>query len=188
MGDAAVPAGEDGSFRLRLPPGRYWIVARKRVGGGMYGPPGKDDHVGYYPGNPVEVTAGGMLRLTIETTTRVDALEEALGAEASRGEVSGVVVDGQGGAVAGLYVLLYAPGQSLTGTPARVGGPTSPDGSFRLPGDGGRYRAVARANLGGPPEEGEWYGAWRGNRGEDELTLTPNRKVTIRVGRYRGEP
>jgi hypothetical protein len=76
MGLAAVPAGEDGRFRIKLPPGSYYLLARKRRGGGMYGPPGRDDYIGYYPGNPVTVRPGVFSPLLLEVTTRVDTLEE----------------------------------------------------------------------------------------------------------------
>jgi hypothetical protein len=189
MGDSSVPADERGEFRLRLAPGRYWLLARKRRLGGMYGPPGKDDYVGYYPGNPVEIAGDRLVTVTLETTTRLDQLDEAFvnrpAGAPGQGSFGGRVVDAAGAPVAGLYVLFYRPGQELSGAPARVAGPTGADGRFTAPGDGARYRIVARANLGGPAEEGEWYGAWRGARGEAETAAASGADVKITVARQR---
>jgi hypothetical protein len=158
MGLAAVPAGEDGRFRIKVPPGSYYVIARKRRGGGVYGPPGKDDYVGYYPGNPVTVRPGAFSSLLLETTTRVDLLEgiwpeEGVGA----GWFEGQVTEAAGKPAAGLYVLFYTD-EAMTGTPSFVAGPTDAKGHFKGRAAAGKYHLAARSNLGGPLEAGEWYG------------------------------
>lgn len=158
MGLATVPTGEDGRFRLKLAPGRYFVLARKRQGGGMYGPLGKDDHIGYYPGNPVEVRAGEFVNIALETTTRVDLLEQIWFKEGeSAGWFEGLVTDGGGKPVAGLYVLFYTD-PALSGAPAFVAGPTDAGGRFRVRAAVGDFHLLARSNLGGPLEPGEWHG------------------------------
>jgi len=158
MGLASVPAGEDGRFRIKLPPGSYYLLARKRQGGGMYGPPGKDDYIGYFPGNPVTVSQGSFLPLLLEATTRVDLLEEIWFTEgASAGWFEGTVTEAAGKPAAGLYVLFYLD-EGMSGTPAFVAGPTNAKGHFKVRAAAGKFHLLARSNLGGPLEAGEWYG------------------------------
>lgn len=158
MGLASVPTGEDGRFRIKLPPGTYYVLARKRQGGGMYGPPGKDDFIGYYPGNPVVVRPGAFVSLLLEMSTRVDLLEEIWFTEGeSAGWFEGSVVEAGGKPAAGLYVLFYTD-EALSGTPAFVAGPTDAKGHFRVRAAAGKFHLLARSNLGGPLEAGEWYG------------------------------
>ena len=158
MGLAAVPTAEDGRFRIKLPPGSYYVLARKRRGGGMYGPPGKDDYIGYPPGNPVAVRPGAFTSLLLETTTRVDLLEEIWSREGeSAGWFEGQVTESGGTPAAGLYVLFYTD-SAMSGTPAFVAGPTDDEGRFRVRAAAGKFHLLARSNLGGPLEAGEWYG------------------------------
>ncbi|MBW2451348.1 MAG: hypothetical protein JRF07_03225, partial [Deltaproteobacteria bacterium] len=65
-----------GSFRLNLPPGEYYLLARKRMRGGQFGPIEIGDYFNYYPGNPVRVTEKQVHHLNIETITRLSMLEE----------------------------------------------------------------------------------------------------------------
>jgi hypothetical protein len=158
MGLASVPAGEDGRFRIKLPPGNYYVIARKRQGGGMYGPPGKDDYIGYYPGNPVTVRPGAFTPVQLEATTRVELLEELWFKEGpSAGWLEGNVSEAAGKPAAGLYVLFYTD-EAMSGTPAFVAGPTDAKGHFKVRAAAGKFHLLARSNLGGPLEAGEWYG------------------------------
>ncbi len=158
MGLTAMPTDDAGRFRVKLPPGRYWLLARRRAAGGMYGPPGKDDHIGYLPGNPVEVRAGEFARVELETTTRVDLIEEIwFKEEAGAGWFEGDVTGPDGAPVPGLYVLFYTSPER-TGAPAFVAGPTDAKGSFRVRAAAGTFHLLARSSLGGPLEPGEWHG------------------------------
>jgi hypothetical protein len=184
MGLAALPTGEDGRFRLKLPPGRYYLLARKRQGGGMYGPPGKDDYIAYYPGNPVEVRQGFFGGITIEATTRVDLLEEIWFTEGKgAGWFEGVVSEASGKAVAGLYVLFYKEAERA-GTPAFVAGPTDEGGRFRVRAAEGPFYLTARSGLGGPVEQGGWYGTWRGPGGGEALKDASGGEIRIEVGPF----
>jgi hypothetical protein len=185
MGLAALPTGEDGRFRLKLPPGRYYLLARKRQGGGMYGPPGKDDYIAYYPGNPVEVRQGFFDGITIEATTRVDLLEEIWFTEGKgAGWFEGVVSEASGKPVAGLYVLFHR-GEERAGTPAFVAGPTDGGGRFRVRAAEGTFYLTARSGLGGPVEPGGWHGTWRGPGGGEALKDASGGEVRIEVAPFR---
>lgn len=187
MGIAALPSNADGEFRLKLSPGTYYLLARKRKAGGMYGPPQKDDYIGYYHGNPLEIRKGEFRHVTLDTTTRIDLLEEVWFTEGkSAGWFRGRVVDAQGEAVPGLYVFFYAAPER-DGTPAFMAGPTDSDGFFRARSVPGRYRLVARGTVGGPPVAGEWYGTYRDKGGGEEVEASSEKEVRIVVGKYSGD-
>ena len=182
MGLASIPVGEDGRFRIKLPPGTYYVLSRKRQGGGMYGPPGKDDYIGYYPGNPVTVRAGAFLPLLLEATTRVDLLDQIWSTEgASAGWFEGKVTEAAGKPAAGLYVLFYTD-EVMSGTPVFVAGPTDAKGQFKVRAVAGTFHLLARSNLGGPLEAGEWYGKAVLVGGN-----VPARGIRISVSRYPGQ-
>ena len=182
MGLASVPAGGDGRFRIKLPPGSYYVLARKRKGGGMYGPPGKDDYIGYYPGNPVTVRPGAFSPLLLEATTRIDLLDELwVTGGASAGWFEGNVTDAGGKPAAGLYVLFYTD-EAMSGTPAFVAGPTDAKGHFRVRAAAGKFHLLARSNLGGPLEVGEWFGTTR-----LPAEGAPAGGIRISVARFQGK-
>lgn len=172
---------EKGTFRLRLPPGEYYLLARKRAKGGRFGPIQIGDYFNYYYGNPVTIEAGSIRDVQIETITRLSMLEEG-DRPAFRG-VRGKILDGDGRPAAGLYVFAYRQ-PKMTGTPAFFSEASAADGSFELPlADGGPYYLLAREAFGGPATEGEFYGRLGGAAGE-AIRLDPEqpiREVTIHV-------
>lgn len=185
MGVAALPTDEKGEFRLKVAPGSYYLLARKRKAGGMYGPPQKDDHIGYYHGNPVTVREGESRRVILEMTTRIDLLEEVWFKDGKgAGWFRGKVLDGDGRPVPGLYVLFY-PGSDTGGTPAFMAGPTTEDGAFRVRSAPGSYRVIARSSIGGPPSAGEWYGTYRSKSGEEQVEGPMEEEIRVVVGRQK---
>ncbi len=174
-----------GDFRLRLPPGDYYLLARKRAKGGQYGPIEIGDHFNYYHGNPVRIEAGQTREVRIETITRLSMLEEGENNEPRR--ISGRLLDPEGRPAAGLRVLAYRQA-AMTGTPSTLSAPTEADGRFDLPlPDDGPWYLLARERLGGPAEAGEQVGRHGGGAGKavslqgkkilDEVTIHVARKT-----------
>jgi len=154
---------EKGTFRLRLPPGEYWLMARKRARGGRYGPIEIGDYFNAYYGNPVRIEAGQVRRIKLETITRLSMLEEG-DAPPFRG-VRGVIDGPDGRPAAGLHVFAYRK-PAMTGTPAFFSAATGADGRFELSLPGaGPYYLLAREAFGGPAAEGELYGRYRSENG-----------------------
>jgi hypothetical protein len=177
-GVATYPVGAGGRFSVGVPPGRYYLIARKRVKGGMYGPVEIGDHFNFYPGNPVAVGEKERVRVSIETVTRLSQLEEEGDRRVPR--VTGRILDGRGKPVAGVRVFAYpagvgakggnaiGPGEGTEGgkgRPLAFSPPSGADGAFalELPRDG-LYTLIARERFGGPAAGGEWSGEYR--RGE----------------------
>lgn len=153
---AEAPSGDDGAFRLDLPPGRYWVWAKATVAEGSR----EARLVGEAPRNPVTVTSGGSAAADVE-------LRDPSGFARSAGPAgtgaAGRVEAGRPG-----EVTVYAyPGSSLRpvgpGFAAAVS--VGADGSFRLDLGPGTYTLAAR----------------RRATGKDFGTLAPGDEVATRT-------
>jgi hypothetical protein len=165
---------EKGSFRLRLPPGEYFLLARKRAKGGQFGPIEIGDYFNYYHGNPLRIEAGQMRQVRIETITRLSMLEEEDAPPPFRG-VRGRVLGPGKKPLAGLHVFAYRD-PAMTGSPDFFSPPTAADGTFALPlPAAGDYYLLAREAFGGPAAPGELYGKYRA--GAPFVTLSPAQPV-----------
>jgi len=168
---------EKGTFKVSLPPGKYWLLARKRLRGGQFGPIETGDYFNYYHGNPVTVAAGEVREVKIETITRLSMLEDD--PNAAFVGIRGRIVDAAGKPVSRLHVFAYRSAE-MTGTPEFFSAPTGADGKFdlALP-EGGPFYLLARQEFGGPAGEDELYG-----RHGNAVTIDqkkPPMEVTIHV-------
>ena len=168
---------EKGTFRLNLPPGKYWLLARKRLRGGQFGPIETGDYFNYYHGNPVTIAAGEVREVKIETITRLSMLEDDPNAPFVG--VRGKIVDAAGKPAARLHVFAYRSPE-MTGTPEFFSAPTGSDGRFELAlPEGGSFHLLARQEFGGPAGERELYGR-HGAAVRIDAKAKPQ-EVTIRV-------
>ena len=122
-----------------------------------------------------------MVRIVLETVTRVSQLEEG---DTPAPTVRGTLVDEGGRPVPGLRVFVYDPGQTR-GRPLYFSEPSGQSGVFSLlvPSEG-EYTLVAKERFGGPAAEDELSGRL------DKVRLSPGRdgeEVTI-VVRKGGQP
>lgn len=165
-----------GDFRLNLPPGDYYLLARKRVQGGQFGPIEIGDYFNYYFGNPVHIEAGQAYEINIETVTRLSMLEEDV---VDLQGIGGQVVDAGGKPVAGLYVFAYRQ-EEMTGNPDFFSSPTGPDGRFEiaLP-DRASYYLLARQAFGGPAGDDELYGKLHAANGAPQAVSVSTRQKEI---------
>jgi hypothetical protein len=171
---ASAPTGPDGSFFLDLPPGRYWLVARKRASGGVAGPLRKGDAFGYHPSNPVEVAKGQLVRITLPATTlRLRNTPGYSASSAAASYIEGRILGADGKPKGGVYAALY-DNPDLLNRPLYLSEVTGPDGRYRLPVPvPGTYYLGARNGYGGSPAPGDLYGRYEGN---------PAHSVTVREG------
>lgn len=156
---------EDGTFHLRVRKGTFFVLARKRGSGELFGPTLPGDYVGFYPGNPVSLAEGRGKGVRIDAQPR-QALQEKMGdayAPAPAIVLRARVVDGAGRPAAGVRLLAYR-NEGMTGFPAYVSSRSGNDGSVALEvAEEGTYFLLARENLGGPAD-GELYGKYAGTR------------------------
>ena len=160
-----VRAGEDGAFRARLRKGTFFVIARKRVSGDLFGPTEVGDSFAYYTRNPVAVREGETRGIRLDAIHRLSMLEKIEGfPETPRGIALRVrAVDRSGKPVAGVRFLAYRS-PDMVGHPAVISGKTGPDGTaeMNVP-EEGTYHFLARENLGGPAD-GELYGMYSGTK------------------------
>jgi len=178
--------GPDGSFRARLRKGSFFVIARRRESGELFGPTEIGDHFGYYARNPVVLREGEAVGIGIEAVPRLGMLEKF---EGFRPEERGItlhvrVTDTEGRPVPGLRVLAYRK-EEMTGFPAYISGKSGEDGFADLTVlDEGSYYLLARENLGGPAES-EWYGKYGGSPDHSVRVERggPPAELRIEVGR-----
>lgn len=155
---------EDGTFRVRIRKGTFFVIARKRASGDLFGPTLPGDRFGFYPRNPVVLAEGERRGIRIEAFPR-QAVEVKFGEGYERPQVILVRVkttDPEGRPLAGVRVLAYRTA-AMTGFPAYVSGKTGADGEVELAvSEEGKYHLLARERLGGPAD-GEWYGRYAGS-------------------------
>jgi parallel beta-helix repeat protein len=157
----AVPGGTDssGRFDVELPPGAYYLVAAKRRGGDLLGPLQPGDYYGFFDGNPVELTDGTSLSVTVQAVEKLREQEKAPPAIGGSG-ISGTIHDPSGAVPAGVYAYATTDPNLMIGSmPPYRSSPVAPDGSYAidLPG-GATYYVGARSGFGGPPLPGQWHG------------------------------
>jgi hypothetical protein len=160
----SAPTGADGSFVIELPPGDYYLLVRKRSGGGVAGPMRKGDMFGYYPGNPVAVRAGGYRLLSIPAIAlKLRNVPTYSGMYKGAALIEGRIVAHDGTPRAGAYAALYE-NPDLLNRPAYLSEETGADGRFRLPVPvPGTFFLGARSGYGGAPGRGDVYGRFEGN-------------------------
>jgi hypothetical protein len=175
---ASAPTGPDGGFVLELPAGKYYLVARKRAGGGVAGPLRKGDLFGYYAANPVAVKAGDVVPVSIPVTPlrlrNTPSYSPDFPAAAS---IGGRILDARGVPVRGAYAALYE-NPELLNRPAFLSEATGADGFYRIPVPvPGKYFLGARTGYGGSPAPGDLYGRYEGN---------PEHAVVLKEGDHLG--
>jgi len=143
-------ARDDGSFSLSLPPGNYFLVARKtdRRDGR------ERTYKGEFPGNPVAVRGGGATRGIVLPLAEMSS--GGFTPRAGTG-VTGILFS-DGAPVPGAYVFAYPDNVGTVRGPAYAAfARTGEGGSFRLPLREGVFRIVAR-DKGGENETGAMSG------------------------------
>jgi hypothetical protein len=161
----AIRSEDDGSFRIDLPAGRFFLAARKRADGARMGEPEAGDLNGTYAGNPVAVVSGEYYPVGDFSLAKIDAdqRQKRLAAgkfDQTRTRFEGSVVNRDGQPIEGIYVFAYLDSR-MVGKPTHISAPTDNTGRYILNlGAGGTYYLGARSTYGGPLEPGEWVGTY----------------------------
>ncbi|MEW6089257.1 MAG: carboxypeptidase-like regulatory domain-containing protein [bacterium] len=158
----------NGEFKIELPEGSYFFVARKRMSGDQAGPvqPGdiKSETVG-----PVLIKNGEPVNLDISCFIKQGDEKTSVPAmETGKTGISGTIRDADGNPAEGIRVHVYTYVQ-MSERPKFVSVKTGPDGKYivYLP-QGGTYYLAARDRFGGPPKIGDLYGRY------DQGTINPS--------------
>jgi hypothetical protein len=161
------PVGGDGSFRLDLPPGRYFLLAKQRAAGPADGPLAVGDAFAYHGASPLAVEAGRHLHVGFGLQRKAAEVAYRAGEDAGTGSIEGVV-EHDGAPLDGASVRIFLDDAELfRGRGYATAAPTGPDGGFRLdllPESEFFLVARKRALPGeGPVAEGDYFGYFADN-------------------------
>jgi hypothetical protein len=179
----SAPTADDGSWKLDLPKGKYYLVAKKRKTGDGDGSLGAGDDYSYHGSNPVTVVPGKYTHVGF-SVVRIEGepVYEAI-ADKGSGAISGVVTL-NGKPAEGVNVLLYVDDQhDFRGMAFSSSPPTRADGMFRfdfLP--EADYYVLARKRAtgkgAGPLTDGDIFGFYVAN----PLPVKAGKVARIRLG------
>jgi hypothetical protein len=155
----------DGTFKVDLPEGKFYIAVREREKS-LAGPLSKNDKSAIYEKNPVNITKGSYINLGTIKLSNVDI--NKLQDVTEKGIIKdGIILTGNvymrdKKIAKKIYILAYE-NQEMIGKPISVT-ITDEKGSFRLilPHEG-KFYIGARSRLGGPVEPGEYIGSYMGS-------------------------
>ena len=170
-------SSQDGSYLLKLPPGEYYIVARKRVSGANYGPIVTGDLYDHrFEQQILKIAESGMLEKDFELEKLSEPMFFQVFTEGQRKTLTGVrgrVFDEEGEAVQGAFATAYRT-SDMKRLPDFVSTLTGDDGSFTLylP-TGGKWYIGARSHARAAPEPGEPVGRYDGSD-DHSLLATEN--------------
>lgn len=170
------PTGPDGTFSIEnLPESSYFLVARKREGGGATGPLEQGDLYGFHPANPVYARGGMITRLSMDVVEKEKPLSYSEVTSGTETVLSGRVVDRNGVPQEGVYAFVYDNRVFGHQRPYGHSGRTGKDGAFTIYLDrGGIFYLGARENFGNSPRPGERFGFYEG---------TPDHSVDLSAGK-----
>jgi hypothetical protein len=182
------PTGKDGAFDLSLPPGRYFVVAKKS-GGGSDSELSAGDFWAYYGGNPVVVGDAETINIGINCTRIAEpGTRRSPGGTGIRG-----VVLAEGEPLGRARVTLYQDGETIFRGIGYASSLTNAKGEFSFNLEPGVYYVVARKRMGddkmGPLGGGDYFGFAHANpvkvekEGFSVITVhTVNKLVKVKEG------
>lgn len=160
---ASAPSADDGTYKLDLPPGKYFVVAKLRAAGRADGPLAVGDGLSYNGSNPITVDPGRYVHVGFSLPRKFAEVEYRDGPDPATGSLEGVIeYQGRPLEGAGLRIFLDAHdlfrGQGYASAP-----PTGADGSFRLDllPESTFFLVVRKRAKGagaGPIAEGDYFG------------------------------
>ncbi len=169
----------DGTYQMDLPPGTYYLTARKRANGLNYGPISKGDYIdNAHSGTAIIVRKGKYAKCDFQ----MEMLMEPLffqGATASsritKTSIRGQLLDKNGEHIPGTFAMAY-DSDDMQRLPDYVSTLTDDNGYYTLylP-KGGRYWLAARFYAMKVPQEGEPFARYDGS---------PDHSVEIKDGEF----
>jgi len=156
----STPTDKDGRYQVNLPPGTYFIVARKRVSGNPTGPLSPGDYYSEHQRVVTDVIAGklAIVDLPIVLMNNPMFFKRDVASLETDTAIRGRIVDKEGKPVFGAFGMAYND-PDLKRLPDYVSTLSDNDGRFTifLP-KGGSYYLSARIHVYDMPRPGEPYG------------------------------
>jgi len=158
------PTDANGRYQIDLPPGTYYVVARKRMTGDPTGPLSPGDYYSEHHRVITTVEAGrvALVDLGVVTMRAPMFFKKGSVEQETRTGIRGVLVDGQGKPVPGGFAMAYLD-DNLQRLPDFTSTLSNEKGEFTiyLP-KGGTYSLVGRIHVWDMPRPGEPYGRFGG--------------------------
>lgn len=143
----SAPTDKDGLFRMVLPPGKFWSIARLKKGE-AYGPlmPG-DKH----SGEPVEIelASGGEVSMDFTVADLKEAQKKKTREREGAVKISGKIVDKNGAPVKGAYAVANRT-EKVSGIPEYVSAWVDAEGQYTLYLPRGKFHIGSAVEF--PPE------------------------------------
>jgi len=161
----SLPTGTDGSYRIELPPGTYYVVARKRSSGDPTGPLSPGDFYSEHQRVMVKVIEGRTAQVNLEVVPmKAPMFFKKMVIEKETGTgFQGRLVDPNGQPIMGGFAMAYSD-PDMKRLPDYASTLSDKDGHFTLylP-EGGTYYLAARVHAWDMPRPGEPYGIYGGD-------------------------
>jgi len=161
----SAPTAMDGSYSIELPPGTYYVVARKRNSGEANGPLKTGDYYSEHQRIIAEVAESKLTQVNLEMAQMKAPMffKKNLAETRTDTGIRGVLIDQQGHPVPGGFAIAYTD-KNLQRLPDFASTLTNQQGEFTLylP-QGGSYYLAARIHAWDMPREGELYGKLGGD-------------------------
>jgi len=160
-------SGPDGSYKLDLPPGDYFVVARKRQSGLNYGPLSVGDFYDHSPGRvSTRVRKGKYTEVNFILMKLTEPLffqGMTAVSQVTKTGIKGRLLDEEGNHIPGTYAIAYKD-DDMQRLPDFASTLTDDEGNFTiyLP-SGGRYWLAARFHAMKVPVQGEPFGRYEGS-------------------------
>ncbi len=186
----SAPTGEDGSYSIDVPPGNYYVVARKRTSGLSNGALTTGDYYSDYQRILARVADGKLTQVNLEMVQIKSSMffKKDLSDTKTDTGIRGVLIDQKGNPVPGGFAIAYTD-NNLQRLPEFASTLTNQKGEFTLylP-KGGSYFLAARIRAWDMPHEGEPYGKY-GGENPQELKIKDNsfvEGITIEMAPFSG--
>jgi len=171
------PTDGQGRYRIEVPPGVYYVVARKRLSGQSTGPLSPGDFYSEHQRIMVRIEAGKLAVVDLPVVAMKAPMffkSRVVDRETTTG-IRGVLVDAAGKPVMGGFAMAYADPE-MKRLPDFASTLSDEAGRFTiyLP-EGGTYYLAARIHAWDMPSPGEPYGKYGG---------TPATPVTVATDRF----
>lgn len=172
----------DGTFKIDLPPGKFYVAVRERERR-LAGPLSKNDKTAVYEKNPVMIQKGSYTNLgniklfTVDAKKLSDVMEKGIFKDGYA--VLGSVYMRDRKLNKKMYILAYE-NQEMIGKPVSIA-TTDQNGNFKLilPHEG-KFYIGARSRLGGPVEPGEYIGSYIGSN-DKAIFVKKDKNINIKI-------
>ncbi|MBI5191800.1 MAG: hypothetical protein HZA22_14160 [Nitrospirae bacterium] len=162
------PSADDGTYRMELPAGKYYMVAKKRADTAADGPLAVGDYFSFHGSNPVTVAPDVYTHVGFSLLKETEQVAYEDGEDPGSGSLAGEVTY-MGEPLPGTLVLLYLDAKTdFKGLGYSSSPPTGKAGKFRvdfLPESD--YYVIARKRASGagagPLTDGDYFGYYVGN-------------------------